>query len=718
MLKKLPFFLFLFFCGQLFSQSVARQWNEEVLNGIRNDYARPVVHARNLFHSSVIMYDLWAVFNKQADTYFLGKNIGGFECPFDGFQTNEPTLEAQRKAISFGIYRFLQHRFANSPENEEIMQSIDSLMDNLGYDKNYNIIDYSNGNPAALGNYIAKKMIEFGLQDGSNEVDDYSNQFYEPLNSAMNMDLSGNPEMQYPNNWQPLKIDNYVDQSGHTIPGGQPPFLGPEWGRVLPFSLKEEDKIVYSVPGYDYWVYHDPGPPSKIQEGLGMDDEYKWNFALVAAWGAHLDPKDSVKVDISPRGLGNLKTENYPQNFSEYKVFYDIENGGDPSNGREMNPITGELYQPQMVYRGDYTRALAEFWADGPESETPPGHWFVLLNYVNDQPSTIKKFKGQGNVLSDIEWDVKGYFILGGTMHDAAVSAWGIKGFYDYVRPVSSIRYMGDQGQSSNVNLPSYDLHGLPIIPGKIELVKEGDSLAGNFNENVGKMKLHSWRGPDYVINPNVDKAGVGWILSEEWWPYQRPSFVTPPFAGYISGHSTFSRAGAEVLTMLTGSEYFPDGMGTFDIQKNEFLVFEEGPSTSFQLQWATYYDASDQCSLSRIWGGIHVPIDDIPGRIIGKRIGEDAFSFAEKYFTGEIAQSGLIFPVPADEKITVLYKTDKNLEAIISDVLGRSVLQAVTNFNTNNEFEMNISNLDPGLYFFTLKDGKKDMWTQKFQKN
>jgi len=74
------------------------------------------------------------------------------------------------------------------------------------------------------------------------------------------------------------------------------------------------------------------------------------------------------------------------------------------------------------------------------------------------------------------------------------------------------------------------------------------------------------------------------------------------------SGHSTFSRAAAEVLTLLTGDAYFPGGLGEFTARKNEFLVFEEGPSVDITLQWATYRDASDQSSLSRIWGGIHPP--------------------------------------------------------------------------------------------------------------
>lgn len=68
-------------------------------------------------------------------------------------------------------------------------------------------------------------------------------------------------------------------------------------------------------------------------------------------------------------------------------------------------------------------------------------------------------------------------------------------------------------------------------------------------------------------------------------------------------------------------------------MQQNNFLVFEQGPTTDMSLQWATYRDAADQCSLSRIWGGIHPPADDIPGRIIGERIGKQAVQKALTYF-------------------------------------------------------------------------------------
>ena len=73
---------FVFFC-LLFSFSfetsaqfsVARDWNEALLQAIRTDFSRPTVHSRNLFHSAVIMYDAWAIFDNQAETVFLGKNL-------------------------------------------------------------------------------------------------------------------------------------------------------------------------------------------------------------------------------------------------------------------------------------------------------------------------------------------------------------------------------------------------------------------------------------------------------------------------------------------------------------------------------------------------------------------------------------------------------------------------------------------------------------------
>lgn len=610
--------------------SVARQWNDILLEAIRDDFARPTVHARNLFHTSAVSYDLWAAYSSDASTYLLGKTLNGFSCELEMFVEPQDIHLAREEAISFASYRLLSHRFANSPGVANTVANAELLMEELGYDVSNDSVDYAGGDPAALGNYAAECYIQYGLMDGSNEANDYANTSYAPINPPIEPEKPGNPDIVDPDRWQQVKLTQSIDQSGNVVEEA-PPFLSPEWGQVFPFSLSDMDKTTYTRDGFDYQVYFDPGAPPTI--GGMFSDEYKWGFSLVSIWSSHLDPSDGVMVDISPASLGNISA--YPESLSEYDQFYDRLEGGDNSVGYTQNPITGESYSPQMVPRGDYTRVLAEFWADGPDSETPPGHWFVILNSVIDHPQFERRYKGVGGELGPLEWDVKAYFALGGAMHDSAIAAWGIKGWYDYLRPVSAIRYMADQGQSSDSGQGSFSLDGIPLEPGLIEIVGAGDPLAGNMNENVGKIKVYAWRGPDFIINERTDTADVGWILAENWWPYQRPSFVTPPFAGYVSGHSTYSRAAAEVLTEITGSEFFPGGMSGFEIQADNFLVFERGPSVDMTLQWATYRDAADQCSLSRIWGGIHPPVDDIPGRLIGERIGQSVFAEADAYFIG-----------------------------------------------------------------------------------
>ena len=55
------------------NQSVARRWNEMLLASIRRDFGRPTVHARNLFHVSVAMWDAWAVFDARAKPWIAAE---------------------------------------------------------------------------------------------------------------------------------------------------------------------------------------------------------------------------------------------------------------------------------------------------------------------------------------------------------------------------------------------------------------------------------------------------------------------------------------------------------------------------------------------------------------------------------------------------------------------------------------------------------------------
>jgi hypothetical protein len=234
------------------------------------------------------------------------------------------------------------------------------------------------------------------------------------------------------------------------------------------------------------------------------------------------------------------------------------------------------------------------------------------------------------------------YFVLNAAVHDAACAAWSLKRYYDGGRPIEGIRYMGQRGQASLPGEPTYDSKGLPLVPGLIEVVTGATARPGERHEGlpIGAVVVFAW--PGQPANPASEHSGTRWILAANWLPFQKKTFVTPAFPGYISGHSTFSRAAAEVLAATTGSPFFPGGLGTFTAPADTYLSFEKGPSQTIQLQWATYFDAADQAGLSRIWGGIHVPVDDLTGRRMGALCGRSAWALAKQYFDGSILQSPL----------------------------------------------------------------------------
>jgi len=321
---------------------------------------------------------------------------------------------------------------------------------------------------------------------------------------------------------------------------------------------------------------------------------------------AQLDPVDGEMIDISAGALGNNSL------------------GANDGAGHALNPATGSPYPPHTVARADFGRTLAEFWADGPRSETPPGHWNAIANHVTDAPNFERRLFGAGQPLDALEWDVTMYLALNGAVHDAAIAAWELKRVYQSARPISLIRHMAGLGQRSDPDGPSYHADGLPLVPGLVEIVTQESSAPGERHAGlapfVGEIAIRSWRGEPGDRAGEV--GGCDWIRAVEWIPYQRRTFVTPGFPGFVSGHSTFSRASAEVLTALTGSPFFPGGLGEFVAAESGYLTFERGPSAETRLQWATYFDAADQAGQSRIWGGIHVGADDFAGRRIGSQVG------------------------------------------------------------------------------------------------
>jgi len=221
----------------------------------------------------------------------------------------------------------------------------------------------------------------------------------------------------------------------------------------------------------------------------------------------------------------------------------------------------------------DREKVIAEYWADGPGRELPPGHWCVLAGLVSRRDR------------HDLDADVVMFFALANALLDASIEAWHAKRTYDYVRPITAIREL----------------------------------FAGR--------QVRAWAGPGRDAE----------LIDGAWWhPYQEPTFVTPPFAEYYSGHSTFSAAAAEILRRFTGSDAFGAAVtveaGSSRIEPGRV------PAKDMTLQWDTFSSAADEAGLSRRYGGIHFRQGDLVGRAVGRAIGARVWRLAMRYRTGEPA--------------------------------------------------------------------------------
>jgi hypothetical protein len=599
--------------------SIARNWSERILEGIRMDTPHPPVHARNLFSFSVCMYDAWAAYDPNAVGFI-----------YRGKHTAPDIASARREAISYAMYRMMLERHAYSRTATNQAFANPNFMAALGYDTNN--VSRDTNTPAGIGNSIYDAVSAWFINDGSRQANGTPFPTANPpvgypgypaghprgyafLNERMNpfapgTTFDGTNTLFDVNIWQRLVVANAIDQNGFPFPPLQP-YVGAQWLWVRPFSLSriDENKV---------WI--DPGPPPNLGTTKAW---FLSNLVEVIRYSSELTTADGVMTNISPAAIGNNTL------------------GANDGQGYTANPVTGMPYADNIVLRGDFTRALTEFWADGPSSETPPGHWNSIANHVSDDmASNAIPFRvgGTGPVVDRLEWDIKLYFTLNAALHDAACAAWSVKRFYNGWRPISAIRHCGGLGQSSDPGLPSYHTDGLPLVPNLIELVTDATVASGRHaGLTSGKIAVFCW--PGQPEDPANETSGVKWIHAEDWIAYQKRTFVTPAFPGYISGHSTFSRAAAEAMTSFTGSKWFPGGLGIFTLPS---LINEAGPTAPVTLQWASYYDAADQVGLSRIWGGIHPPADDFPGRRVGAEVGQSAWALASKFFDGSVANSSI----------------------------------------------------------------------------
>jgi hypothetical protein len=224
----------------------------------------------------------------------------------------------------------------------------------------------------------------------------------------------------------------------------------------------------------------------------------------------------------------------------------------------------------------DAQKVKAEYWADGPQTELPPGHMATFAQALSRMRN------------NSLDRDVKLFFALGNALLDASISAWACKydAKNDFARPITAIR------------------------------------------ERYKNQQVTSWLGPG---------NGFGHVLGQNWQPYQALNVVTPPFPEYVSGHSTFSAAGRTILGAFFGTDNFNAKVtikaGSSKIEPGIT------PARDVVLSWKTMGAAADEAGWSRRWGGIHFKTGDEHGRGMGKVLAYDVWTKAQTYFDGSATE-------------------------------------------------------------------------------
>jgi PAP2 superfamily len=386
--------------------NVVIQWNQAILQGVRDGTLGPPMVARALAIAHTCIYDAWSAYDDKA----IGTQFGAeLRRP-----KRERTLSNKNQAISFAAYR----------ASEDLLPwdkvKFDQLMARLGYDVNDTSIDFNK--PSGIGNVACAAVLDFRHGDGSNQLGnltpggvpyaDYTG--YTPVNLPSTVPVSDVFTIRDPNHWQPLTFFNGTNVV-------TPAFVGAQWYKVAPFALTSAHQFLPFILSFGPALY---GSATYLQQAT------------------------------------------------------------------DLVTLSAELTDEQKM--------IAEYWANGPNSELPPGHWDLFAQFVSTRDR------------HNVDDDAKMFFVLTNAIFDASIACWDAKRMLDSVRPVTAIPYL---------------FHG---------------------------QKIRAWGGPG---------KGTVTMDGSQWLPYQPTTFPTPPFPEYTSGHSTFSAAGAEILKLFTGSDRFGDSV-------------------------------------------------------------------------------------------------------------------------------------------------------------
>jgi hypothetical protein len=523
-------------------------WNAAALAEVRLSRSLrngPPIVARALAIAHTCMYDAWAAYDAVA--------VGTTDTAGLRRRAEEERTDANKaKAISFAAYRCLRNLYPDGSLAPSLVQPsvrLKEMLRSLGYDPAEACIAGEECREpdaaAGIGNTAAQAVIDARRQDGSNQYGDLPpapcpvpTPWPHPCPAVAYGQTSQNPS----------RTGAYSD---YVVHGAYEPYvpLNPLMGYCNPLvDVCQRQEIV--DPNHWQPLIYDAGQLC-LDSGLGNEETCPLIQVFVAPHWERVTPFALTSASQFDDVL-TVPPPDFLKNAGQYQA--------------DVNDMI------QFSRSLDLQRKLiVEYWADGPSSELPPGHWGLFAQFVSQRDNHT------------IDQDAKMFFAMHNASFDAGIVAWHIKRLYNGVRPITAIRF-AKRGQTIN-----------------------------------------AWGGPGRPVEP---------IPGEKWSPYNPGSNLTPPFPGYFSGHSVFSRSSATVLSLFTGSDHFGFStvLGPCFGQVERLLC---DPPQTVTFSYVTFDDAANEAGMSRLYGGIHFADDNTTAQHVGYLIGVQAWSKASTLFNG-----------------------------------------------------------------------------------
>lgn len=237
----------------------------------------------------------------------------------------------------------------------------------------------------------------------------------------------------------------------------------------------------------------------------------------------------------------------------------------------EVKSITA-LLTPQQ-------KMIAEYWAGGPGTVTPPGMWMVFLDVV---------IRSNGLTLQQ---EIRNYTIVASGLYQAGISAWRLKRDHMQARPVQMLR-------ESQYNEPIDQAWN--------------DQHLGQYWLPYQELNFVTPPFPDFVSGHSTFASTCAKLFCYLFQTDQ-VNLVNPVISLDILNY----------FSPILNSQTLNFSINSIFLKPRCSKIEASQPPTGISMGWSTWSDMALSCGESRIFGGIHVESSNQGGLYLGRLIGD-----------------------------------------------------------------------------------------------